>query len=115
MVDHFAYLFNCTPVGRGSDSLMAPTSSSDGLGRKFHMSVSRPTGAQPVAQPVAFFCSSIPVVFDTPGISMCLNTLFLLSPHLCFIIGFICDFFDALKESWMSLKTTNIYFLPNES
>ena len=22
-VDHFAYLFNCTPVGRGSDSLMA--------------------------------------------------------------------------------------------
>ena len=24
-VDHFTYLFDCTPVGRGSDSMMAPT------------------------------------------------------------------------------------------
>ena len=24
-VDHFAYLFHCTPVGRDSDSMMAPT------------------------------------------------------------------------------------------
>ena len=35
-----------------------------------------------------FFCSSIPVVlFDNSKISKCLNTLFLLSPYLCFIIG----------------------------
>ena len=24
MANHFAYLFNCTPVGLGSDSMMAP-------------------------------------------------------------------------------------------
>ena len=24
-IDHFAYLFNCTPVCRGSDPMMAPT------------------------------------------------------------------------------------------
>ena len=23
--DHFAYRFNCTPMGRGSDFMMAPT------------------------------------------------------------------------------------------
>ena len=23
-IDHFAYLFNCTPVRRGSDSMMGP-------------------------------------------------------------------------------------------
>ena len=34
------------------------------------------------------FCSSVPVVlFDTPGVGR--NTLFLSSPHLCFIIVFI--------------------------
>ena len=34
-VDHFAYLFNGTPVGRGSDSMMARIKnySLDGLGR----------------------------------------------------------------------------------
>ena len=25
MVDSFAFLFNCTPVGRASDSMMGPT------------------------------------------------------------------------------------------
>ena len=42
-----------------------------------------------------FFCYNIPVVlFDIPGISTRhLNTLFLLSPHLRFIISFICDLF----------------------
>ena len=50
-----------------------------------------------------FVCSSIPVVlFDTPEISKYLKTLFLLSPHLYFITGFICDLFVAHNESWMS-------------
>ena len=49
------------------------------------MSVCRLTGFQLV---VLFF--SIPkVLFDNPGVSKCLNTLVLVSPHLCFIIGFI--------------------------
>ena len=39
-------------------------------------------------QLVVFFSSSIPVVFfDNPGISNVLNTLFLLTPYLSFIIG----------------------------
>ena len=36
------------------------------------------------------FCSSVPLVlFENPGFSKCLNTLFLLSSRLCFIIGFV--------------------------
>ena len=42
------------------------------------------------------------VEFDTPGISKCLTTLYLLSPHLCLIIGFICDLFVARIDAWMS-------------
>ena len=76
------------------------------------MSVSHSTEVQLVV----FLCSSIPVVlFYTSGISKCLNRLFLFSPHLCFIIGFICDLFVARNCSWMSylddlLNTDNIYF-----
>ena len=63
------------------------------------MSVSRLTGIQLMV----FYCSSILVVFfDNPRISKWLKTLFLLSPHLCFIIGFICDLFVARNDSWMS-------------
>ena len=36
------------------------------------------------------------------GISSCLNTLFPLSPHLCFILDFICDLSFARNVSWMS-------------
>ena len=49
------------------------------------------------------FSSSIPVVLlANPGISKCLNKLFLLSPQFCFIIGFICDLSVARNDSWMS-------------
>ena len=60
------------------------------------MSVSRLTGFVLVF----FFCSRIPVVlFVNPEISKYLNTLFLLSPHLCFIIDFICDLFVVRNDS----------------
>ena len=60
------------------------------------MSVSQLTGVQLVV----FFCSSTPVVlFDNPRVSNYLNTLFLVSPHHCFIIGFICDLFVARNDS----------------
>ena len=56
---------------------------------------------------MVFFSSSIPMVlFDNPGISKCLNTLFLLSPHFCVIIGFICDLYVARNDSWMRFKTS---------
>ena len=59
------------------------------------MTVSRFTGVL-----VVFFSSSIPVVLtDKPGISKCLNTSFLLSPYLRFIISFICDVFVARNDS----------------
>ena len=60
------------------------------------MSVSWLTGVQLVV----FFCFSISVVlFDNPRISKCLNILFLLSPHLCFIKGFICGLSIARNDS----------------
>ena len=47
---------------------------------------------------IRLFCSSVPVVlFDTPGISRCLS-----SPHLCFIIVFICDLFVSRDDPLMS-------------
>ena len=49
-------------------------------------------------QLLVFFCSSVSVVlFDTPGISRCLS-----SPHLCFIIVFICDLFVSRDDPLMS-------------
>ena len=74
------------PVGRGSNSMMPQfiNYSLVGLSRNI-LSVPWFT----VVQLVVFFA---PVFqwFDNLGISKCLNTLFLLSPHLCFIIGSIC-------------------------
>ena len=47
---------------------------------------------------------TVPVVlFDTngsPGVGR--NTLFLSSPHLCFIIVFICDLFVSRDDQLMS-------------
>ena len=57
------------------------------------LSVAWPTGVQLLV----FFCSSVPVLsFDTPGVGR--NTLFLSSPHLCFIIVFICDLFVSRDD-----------------
>ena len=72
------------------------------------MSVSRLTGVQLV---LFFFCSNIPGLFDNTGISKCLNTLFLLSPYLCFIKCFFCDLVVARNNSWMktATRTEKIY------
>ena len=56
------------------------------------MSFSRLFGIQLV---VFVFCNMAVVLFDISGISKCLNMLYLLSPHICIIIGFICDLFVA--------------------
>ena len=70
-VNNFASLFNCTPVGRASDSMMARHKAiyfSLLEPELFFLSVAWPTGVQLLV----FFCSSIPVVlFDTPEISRC--------------------------------------------
>ena len=66
-VDGYAALFNCTPVDRASDSMIAPTSTySLWLGPKLS-SVAWSTRAQLII----FFCFSFSVVlFDRPGISI---------------------------------------------
>ena len=65
------------------------------------MSVAWPTGVQLLVS----FCSSVSVVlFDTPGISMCRSQQVLSSPHLCFIIVFICDLFVSRDNPLMSRK-----------
>ena len=67
------------------------------------MSVSQLTGVQLVD----FVCSSIPLVlFDNPEIFKYVNTMFLLSPHFCLKIGFICDLSAARNDSWMSRKNS---------
>ena len=80
-VNNFASLFNCTSVGRASDSMMARHKAIyfSWLGPELFCLLLGPL--------LVFFCSSVPVVlFDqvSPGVGR--NTLFLSSPHLCFII-----------------------------
>ena len=98
-VDGFASLFNCTPVGRASDSMMGPTKSlliySSWLGLDLVLSFAWSFGAQLVV----FFCSGISV-FHTLVFSGCHNT-FLLSLHLGLIIGHISDLFVPYVDSLM--------------
>ena len=93
-VNNFASLFNCTPVGRASDSMMAPT-----LSYLFQLvwagaflSVAWSTGVQLLV----LLCSTPQ---GSPGVGR--NT-FLSSPHLCFIIVFICDLFVSRDDPLMS-------------
>ena len=51
---------------------------------------------------VSFFKESSKHAWHSKG----LNTLFLLSPYLCVIIGFICDLSVARYDSWISKKTS---------
>ena len=65
MVDNYAAFFNCTPVGRASDSMMAPDIKLFilvGWGRSF-LSVAWPTGVQLVF----FFCSGVSKLFGAQG------------------------------------------------
>ena len=53
-----------------------------------------------VGFPVFQWCSSTPQ--GSPGVGR--NTLFLSSPHLCFIIVFICDLFVSVMIHWWVRK-----------
>ena len=95
-VGSFAFLFNCTPVGRTSDSMMVPTWRHihwwDGRGLMLWLFVG-PTGVYLFD----FFCSGI-------------QFFLLLSPYLCFISLLYLDLYvlgdDALisEESFMQTK-----------
>ena len=104
-VNNFASFFNRTPVGRASDSMIAPARHKaiyfSWLGPKlFFLPVAWPTGVQLLV----FFYSSVPVVFfDIPGISRCRSQhVVTVESHLCFVIVFICDLFVSRDDPLMS-------------
>ena len=100
-VNNFASLFNCTPVGRASDSMMAPTKAIyfSWFGPELFCLLLGPPGFNCWFSfaPVFQWCCSTPQ--ESPGVGR--NT-FLSSPHLCFIIVFICDLFDSRDDPLMS-------------
>ena len=101
-VNNFASLFNCTPVGRASDSMMAPTEkqfSLVGFGRSFFVCCLAHRGSTCWFSfaPVFQWCCSTSQ--GSPGVGR--NT-FLSSLHLCFIIVFICDLFVSRDDPLMS-------------
>ena len=100
-VNNFASLFNCTPVGRASDSMMARH-------KVIHFSWFGPELFCLLLGPLGFNCwFSFAPVFQrycstpqgSPGVGR--NT-FLSSPHLCFITVFICDLFVSRDDPLMS-------------
>ena len=77
MVDNYAGFFNCTPVGRASDSMMAlKLFILVGWDRSF-LSIAWPTGFQPVF----FFCSGVSKLFGAQGFPSSGSLLNLLSPR----------------------------------
>ena len=100
-VNNFVFLFKCTPLGRSSDSVIATTLSYlfQLVGTGAFLSVAWSTGVQLLV----FFCSSLSVVlFDSQGSPGVGRNTFLSSPHLCFIIVFICDLFVSRGDVLMS-------------
>ena len=100
-VDSFAFLYNCTPAGRASDSMMSPKLSLliylSWLGLDLVLSIAWSFGVQLAIS----FCSGIPVVmFHILGFSRC-NNMFLSSPHLWLITGLIRDLFVSYVDSLM--------------
>ena len=100
-VNNFVSLFNCTPVGRASDSMRAPTYSYyfSWLGPELFCLLLGPPGFNCwfSSAPVFHWCCSTPQ--GSPGVGR--NT-FLSSPHLCFIIVFIYDLFVSRDDPLMS-------------
>ena len=93
-VNNFASLFNCTPVGRAPDSIQRWPRH-----KAIYFSWLGPELLCPLLDPPGFNCwfSFVPVFqwcCSTPRGSRGVGrNTFLSSPHLCFIIVFICFFF----------------------
>ena len=100
-VNNFASLFNCTPVGRASDSMMARHNSIyfSWFGPELFCLLLGPPGFNCwfSSAPVFQWCCSTPQ--GSPGVGR--NT-FLSSPRLCFFIVFICDLFVSRDDPLMS-------------
>ena len=92
-VNNFASLFDCTPVGRASDSMIS------WFRPELFCLLLGPPGFNCwfYFAPVFQWCCSAPR--GSPGVGR--NT-FLSSPHLCFIKVFICDLFVSRGDPLMS-------------
>ena len=100
-VNNFASLFDCTPVGRASE--WWPQHKAiyfSWLGPELFCLLLSPLGFNCWFSfaPVFQWCCSTPCGSPVVGS----NTLFLSSPHLCFIIVFICDLFVSLDDPLIS-------------
>ena len=91
--------FNCTPVGRASDSMTSEAIYFSWFGLELFCLLLGPPGFNCwfSSAPVFQWCCSTPQ--GSPGVGR--NT-FLSSPHLCFIIAFICDLFVSRDDPLMS-------------
>ena len=94
MVDGYAAFFNFTPVGRASDSMMAPTLS---YSFKLVLSVAWPTGVQLLFS----FCSGVSKLFGAQDLHRC-SLLNLLSPRFLFIRMLIVIYLLVLYDSLTS-------------
>ena len=84
-VNNYASLFNCTPTGLASDSMMAPTYAEDGA----FSTVDWPTGVQLVI----LFCLRFSLVlFDFPDISSCPATRWTIDSSSLNLLGTFRDF-----------------------
>ena len=101
-VNIFASLFNCTPVGWASDSMMARHKAIyfNWLGSELFCLLLGPPGFNCWFSfaPVFQWCCS----FDTPGISRCRSQHVSVGSPSCFIVVFICDLFVSRYDPLMS-------------
>ena len=86
-LDNFAALFNCRPVDRTSESMMAKT-----LSHSFQL-IGTKTLSSVVGPPDDLLLLQISsyVVWQTRDLHLSRNRLYLLSPRLCFFIFFKRD------------------------
>ena len=114
MVDNFAALFNCTPVDRASDSILAPA-----LSYSFKL-----VGTEAIVCCLVHRVSTDDllllqitsgVVWHTRDLHLLHNALYLLNPGICFFIVLKRDLFDYRDDSmtgYHANRTTNLFFVP---
>ena len=113
-VNNSAFLFNCTPVGRGSDAMIANMKLNIWLVGAGHLSVSWSIGVQCLV----FFCSSVQVVLLTPqgspGVSTGVTIDFSSLLHHSLVIDFNCCLDDTLMiwETSMRAEQPTKLFKP---
>ena len=100
-VDHFAALFNCTPVDRASDSIMARPETIYFTWLVPELFVCRLVHRGSTDDLLLLQISS-GVVLQTRDLHLSYNMLYLLSPRLCFFIVLRCNLIVYRDDSLTS-------------